>query len=126
MTDKPQSLRTSNPRSLQRGVLCQPFLQVGEFDGSRLLERQVGNTTRQMQEAPQKSVFVWVNGHLDYPRQLAKSLGRDDLKIVSPDWLSDHRWFGLVFSGIVLDHAAALNDRQWDAFHIVRDTRVRS
>jgi len=78
-----------------------------------------------MQVAPEKAVFVWVNHQLSYPKSLAEKLNRDDLEIVSPDWLSDHRWAGRAFSGIVLDHAAALTDKQWKAFHEVRRFRVR-
>lgn len=88
--------------------------------------RQVGNTTRQMQDAPQKAVFVWVNDQLQYPRVLATRIGRADLEIVSPHWLSDRRWLGRYFTGIVLDHAAALDDRQWEAYWEVKNARIRS
>lgn len=88
--------------------------------------RQVGNTTRQMQLAPKNAVFVWINHQLHYPRELAAKIGREDLEIVSPDWLSDNRWAGRTFSAIAVDHAASLTDSQWDALLIVRDTRVRN
>ena len=95
----------------------EPIIQPG---------RGVGNTTRQMQAAPQKAVFIWLNHRTHYPRDLAREIGRDDLEIVSPDWLSDRRWAGRELSGIILDHAAALTNEQWDLLHIVRQTRVRS
>ena len=88
--------------------------------------RQVGNTARQMLAAPQKAVFVWVNHQLQYPRVLATRIGRHDLEIVSPSWLSDRRWLGREFTGIVLDHAVALDDRQWEAYWEVKNVRVRS
>lgn len=74
--------------------------------------RGVGNTTRQMQVAPKNAVFVWVNGHLEYARDLAAHLGRTDLKIVSPAWLTQREWAGRELSGIVLDHACRLDRDQ--------------
>lgn len=88
--------------------------------------RGVGNTTRQLRSAPQKAVFVWVNHSLHYPRDLARKLQREDIEIVSPDWLTDKRWAGREFSAIILDHAAHLTSEQWDLLHIVRNTRVRN
>lgn len=87
--------------------------------------RGVGNTTRQMQAAPQKSVLVWVNHHLGYPKDLAQKLDRSDLQIVSPDWLSDKRWAGLELTGITLDHATSLTNEQWGIYYHLRATRVR-
>ena len=87
--------------------------------------RGAGHTTRQMRAAPQKAVFVWVNHHLMYPKDLARKIGREDIEIVSPAWLSDLRWVGREFSGIILDHAASLTARQWEALHEVRAFRVR-
>jgi hypothetical protein len=44
-------------------------------------QRGTGRTTKQMQDAPQGAIFVWCNEHTDYPRRLAKHLGRADLRI---------------------------------------------
>jgi hypothetical protein len=49
--------------------------------------RNTGETTRQMVRAPKGATFVWCNSHLHYPQHLARYLGRDDLKIVRPEWL---------------------------------------
>lgn len=89
--------------------------------------RQSGRTTRAMQELPKGAVFVWVNQHLDYPKQLARKLGRDDLQIVSPQWLVDRRWTGLDLTGLNLDHAAreVMTDEQCRAYQEAM-TRVRS
>lgn len=46
--------------------------------------RQTGVTAKQMQDAPNGAIYVWVNGQLDYPRRLAENLNRTDLVIVSP------------------------------------------
>ena len=45
--------------------------------------RGTGFTSRQMENAPDGAVFVWCNGHLDYPKRLAEHLGRKDLRIES-------------------------------------------
>lgn len=68
-------------------------------------------TTKQMIAAPKDSVFVWLNCDLAYPRDLAKSLGREDLVIVPPQWLSDG-WRGRELSGLVVDHSLRLDWRQ--------------
>lgn len=70
--------------------------------------RGTGQTTKQMREAPRDAIYVWVNSYLDYPRSLARFLGREDLKIVSPGWLCPQSIFGGRHK-IVLDHATVLN-----------------
>lgn len=77
-----------------------------------------------MEAAPKGAVFVWCNGHTDYPIRLARKIGREDLQIKTPTCLED-RWIGLELTGVVVDHAARLTDRQWDGFHGVL-SRVRS
>ena len=88
------------------------------------MARREGTTTRQMEEAPKGAVFVWCNGHTDYPRLLARKIAREDLQIKAPIWLED-LWRGLELTGVVVDHAARLTDRQWDGFQGAL-TRVRS
>ena len=88
------------------------------------MERRTGETTRQMEDAPKGAVFVWCNGQTDYPRLLARKIGREDLQIQSPTWFED-RWRGLELTGVVVDHAARLTDRQWDGYQGAL-TRVRS
>lgn len=88
-------------------------------------ERGTGRTTRQMQEAPHGSVFIWCNDSTNYPRQVAKELGREDLKIFRLDVLDDRNQLrGLLIPAIILDHAANPNVRQWrnliDAMATVR------
>lgn len=73
--------------------------------------RGEGTTTKQMLEAPHGAVFIWCNHHLDHPKFLAKKHNRTDLEIVSPGWL-DYGWIGRELTGIVVDHATYLNDRQ--------------
>jgi hypothetical protein len=72
-------------------------------------DRGTGRTTKQMKEAKNKSVFVWCNEDLNYPKQLAKDLNKD-LEIVGPSWFEkEHRFVGRNLTGIVLDHATNLN-----------------
>ena len=86
--------------------------------------RQTGRTAKQLLSAPRDSVFVWVNGNTSYPMGLAKLLGRDDLKIVSPTWLENDGYRGVSLTGVIVDHAASLTDRQIQALQYAGD-RVR-
>jgi len=64
-----------------------------------------GITTRQMQQAPIGAIYVWVNNHLDYPRSLARDLGRSDLKIMSPNAVRLEKIRGKRGAAVVVDHA---------------------
>ena len=77
-----------------------------------------GTTTRQMQNAPIGAVYIWVRRDTAYPKRVAEKIGRTDLKIVWPNWLTDSQWQGNWFGGIILDHAAAerLTDNQWQCY----------
>jgi hypothetical protein len=78
------------------------------------MDRGTGTTTRQMEAAPNGTVFVWVHAEISYPKALAHKIGRDDLEIVGPDWLENDRWRGRTLTGVVVDHAAILTGAQWD------------
>lgn len=88
--------------------------------------RRKGATTKQMTEAPQYAVFVWMHGDLEYPRDLARHLQRDDLEIVSPMWLDNRRWMGLRLRGVVVDHAVLLSEAQWRSLQGARAKVVTS
>ena len=64
-----------------------------------------GATTQQMLDAPHGAIYVWVNSNVDYPKNLARNIGRDDLKIVPRAWLTSNNWIGRKLTGIVVDHA---------------------
>jgi hypothetical protein len=86
----------------------QPIVKAAQHEcaAQRHIElggRQSGKTTRAMLDAPRDAVFVWCNHHLDYPKRLAHHLGREDLKIVSPEWIIDRQWMGLHLTAIQLD-----------------------
>jgi len=86
--------------------------------------RQTGASTRQMQKAPVGAVYIWINHALTYARNLAHQIGRDDLKIVSPDWLDSHQYLGRELTGVVVDHATLLTEDQRAALETAL-TRVR-
>ena len=85
-----------------------------------MTDRQTGRTTKQMQDAPENAVFIWVNQHLAYPEMLAQGLGRDDLEIKPPSWLKERNTRAREFSGLVIDHAASLDDDQIYAISCAR------
>lgn len=72
-------------------------------------ERQTGKTTAMMLQAPVGALFIWCNEKLDYPCRLAQHLGRVDLKIAGPSYLEHPPYAS---RQIVIDHAAALTERQ--------------
>ncbi len=84
-------------------------------------ERGSGRTTQQMKQAPRGAIFVWVNGWLRYPAELASALDRSDLKIYGPSILEHgaERLRGLELSGIVIDHDAKLTSEQWSGYERV-------
>ena len=69
------------------------------------MRRGTGETTRQMQVLPIGGLFIWCNQQLDYPKRLAWSIGRDDIEVVSPMYVLDQRWRGMVYTGVAIDHA---------------------
>ena len=97
-----------------------------EIDMSRVMimqARRSGKTTAQMQAAPRDSYYVWCNGNLSYPIELAKRLGRADLKIVPPSWLNEQN----VRKGVEveLDHATMLDTAGYHALQYL-EQRKRS
>ena len=88
-------------------------------------ERGTGRTTRQMEAAPHGAIFISANhSTMRCDIELSRRIGRSDLRIVRPDWLTDRRWMGLWLPGIVIDHATKLNEEQ-RFFLTAALTRVR-
>jgi hypothetical protein len=83
-------------------------------------DRGTGRTRRAMEAADHGAIYIWCNGGLSYPKQLAKHLGRDDLKIYSPSVLEDGRLRGILAPEIVVDHATRLTDAQYEQLDYVR------
>ncbi len=74
--------------------------------------RGEGATTKQMMDAPQGAFYLWCNDNMAYPRNLAHSLQRDDLRVMPLSWL---RYENLAMSRhipLVVDHAAGLTRLQ--------------
>ena len=89
--------------------------------------RGSGRTTRAMLAAPKGAYYIWCGGSLDYPRELARKLGREDLKIVGPDWLTARRYQGLTGLQLRVDHYAPLTDAQWQEWlHAKLYERIRT
>jgi hypothetical protein len=86
--------------------------------------RQSGRTTQQMTDAPLGSVFVWCNSRTAYPRELAKTLGRDDLQVVPLLWLDGRNVRGRTFNGVIVDHAAHCGTEAYEALNYLRERGV--
>ena len=74
--------------------------------------RGSGTTSAQLALLPQDGIFVWCSFDITYPRSLCKKLGREDIQVVSPSWLSSDRWRGRTYSGVSVDHAAKLQPEE--------------
>lgn len=101
------SLRRGQGRTYLRAPPLVP--QVDWIDPAPLVGlrpgelRGMGQTTLQMQKAPQGAHYVWPDKDLSYPKALAHHLGRDDLVIHDDDWLETPAAFKHR-EPVVLDH----------------------
>jgi hypothetical protein len=88
---------------------------------------KTGQTTKQLRDAPPWSIFIWCNSTtVDYPRTLARRMGRDDLRVEPLSVLDEpHRLSGHSVPALILDHAAHLNDRQRATFEMLGSVIVR-
>lgn len=78
-------------------------------------DRGTGRSTRQMKAAKRDAVFVIRHtSSKRYYTDLAKHIGRTDLRIKSIAEFVDRAWAygGCRFTDIVLDHAVKLTDKQ--------------
>lgn len=82
-----------------------PGLLVGLKKGEI---RQAGHTSHQMRTAPKKALYVWCTGAVTYPKELARFLGREDLRVVPSTYM-------------VLDHRLQDEMRRHGAKHYVVD-----
>jgi hypothetical protein len=87
-------------------------------------ERGTGRTTEQMRAAPIGAIFISPHAAtIGYNKSLAAYIDRKDLKVVSTLWLEEG-WRGVTLTGIVIDHAANLNDRQQNLL-VEAQSRIR-
>lgn len=74
-----------------------------------------GSTTQQMNEASQGALYIWPNDLLDYPKALARHLGREDLVIVAPYYLDHFESWAKRWPEVIVDHGATLNLKRTEA-----------
>lgn len=70
------------------------------------MSRGSGRTTKQMQDAAPRSVYI-VAGNKNWYRELAKKHGREDLYILDLSNLREkdyYRYAGLALGSVILDH----------------------
>jgi hypothetical protein len=84
------------------------------------MKRGMGQTTTQILHAPKNAYYVWVNGAVHYPKDLARHLGRTDIQVLSPRDLDDYCRIAPT-RPVVVDHAAPLmlNDKQREILNIL-------
>lgn len=114
-TGKSPSLSAAYKESLEKKPDGWDKWLNGTWDNGDSGERGSGRTTRQLLAAPQGAYFVCPNRNeaLYYTARLADHLGRRDIVLCDPDWISSpNRWYGKTFSAVILDHAVQLNSRQ--------------
>lgn len=87
--------------------------------------RQTGLTSRQMLDAPAGAVFVWCNSNLGYPKALAVAVGREDLDVRPLTWMEMRNVAARKVTGLVIDHAAALSGKGYEALMYVRERGVQ-
>jgi hypothetical protein len=87
-------------------------------------DRGTGRTTRQMEAAKPKAIFVCADHGCRRSRDLARKCGREDLELVAPstlDW--PNRFAGREISEIVVDHAVVLTAQQRETLHLLGHDR---
>ncbi len=67
-----------------------------------------GQTSRAMLDAAPEAFYVWCNGNLSYPKRLAASLGRSDLRILRIGEFNQRTLSGYRGIEVVVDHATKL------------------
>jgi hypothetical protein len=74
--------------------------------------RGTGRTFKLVQGCPQSAVFV-VQHHamIGYTRMLCWHLKREDITVVTKNWLTENKWQGVPLTGIILDHDVQLTEQ---------------
>lgn len=82
--------------------------QTGRLDSVRYIKgggRRSGRTTRALQRCPQNAFYVCTSGAMLYTRNLARNLGRTDIKVVEAEsFLVHHGGKGIDVRLIEIDH----------------------
>ena len=80
----------------------------------------IGKTTIQMKATRQGGYFVWWCTDLSYPNHLKKEIGRDDITIVSAEWLENYGCRGVEVTDIVVDHYTKMTEAAFIQLQILR------
>lgn len=85
-----------------------------------------GTTTRQLQAAKPKALFIWCNEKAGYVRRLARELGVKDVYIFPRSALGSNKQHlaELEISEIILDHALVPDSREYKQI-LYLQSRVR-
>lgn len=85
-------------------------------------DRRTGRTHIQIEHLPKDGIFIWCNDHLAYPRDLARKIGRADVKIYGRSILLEPwRLYGLHLSGASADHAChQLSAEEWHGWFDIK------
>ena len=78
-------------------------------------------TTSQMEKAPEGAFYIWLNSDLIYPKTLAHTLNRCDLKIRPISWLTIDHIMAYNRNMLIIDHACKLSKRQIDLLDRIRN-----
>lgn len=110
-------------------ILVDEQLRLKEIVINRGGGRGSGRTARQMLSLPKGGYFLWLNGFVQYPKDLAKHLGREDIKIVTPYFLETNDYLQLQIPALRVDHAFSPTPRQYEALERiqlrVKETRFK-
>lgn len=90
-------------------------------------QRQTGTTTKQIRLAPKGAIYVWpVSASLHYPRRIAESEGRQDIKFIPQSQFTLHEIRGRRVEAVVIDHAVVMNPDNYEAMDAFHDASRRS
>ncbi len=86
--------------------------------------RGTGTTIQQLLGAPKGALFIHCNRYTEYPKSLCKRIGREDIKVVGVQVLSDDEYMclhGEYWPAIIVDHATEGSAERHRVFaHIVK------
>ena len=69
------------------------------------MKRGTGETTRQMKALPIGGLFISCqHTSVDYDKRLAQFIGRPDIIVVPPTFVTDQTWRGRNYPGLAVDH----------------------
>lgn len=77
-----------------------------------------GTTTNQIINAPENSVYLWMNGDIAYPRTIAMKYNRNDITFMSVYMFFRYQYHGGYCRYIVADHNCVLDFDQIEKIFI--------